>query len=147
MRSPACWRCWHRSRTHAGSEDARFTVVFMLAVAVACVLAGAESFREMGDHAADLPQEVVARLGGKPHPLRREIIAPSEKRIRIVIQDLDAQQLDELTGNWLRELADVISLDAGRASAPRRWRVIQRQPTARPASSRRKRQPCPLRAR
>ena len=66
----------------------RFTVVFMLAVAVACVLAGAASFREIGDHAADLPQEVLARLGGKRHPLRRTIIAPSEKRIRNLIQDL-----------------------------------------------------------
>lgn len=47
----------------------RFTVVFILAVAVACVLAGAKSFREIGDQARDLPQEVLARLGGKPHPL------------------------------------------------------------------------------
>jgi len=41
----------------------------VLAVAAACVLAGAKSFREIGDQAADLPQDVLARLGGKPHPL------------------------------------------------------------------------------
>ena len=58
----------------------RFTMVFMLAVAVACMLAGAESFREIGDHAADLPQGVPARLGGKPHPLRRKVTAPGEER-------------------------------------------------------------------
>jgi hypothetical protein len=31
----------------------RFTLVFLLAVAVACVLAGAKNFREIGDQAAD----------------------------------------------------------------------------------------------
>ena len=41
---------------------------------------GAGNFREAGDHAADLPQEVLARLGGKVHPLLRRIVAPSETR-------------------------------------------------------------------
>jgi predicted transposase YbfD/YdcC len=70
-----------------------------------CVLAGARNFRELGDQAADLPQEVLARLGGKPHPLWRKIIAPSETRLRTLIQDLDANALDELIGGWLRALA------------------------------------------
>jgi hypothetical protein len=83
----------------------RFALVFILAVAVACVLAQAKSFREIGDHAADLPQEVLARLGGKPHPLRRRIVAPSGKRIRTLVQGLDAENLDELIGGWLRILA------------------------------------------
>ena len=83
----------------------RFSMVFMLAVAVACVLAGAKNFREIGDQAADLPQEILARLGGRPHPLRRTIIAPSEKRIRTLTQAVDARRLDELTGTWLRALA------------------------------------------
>jgi hypothetical protein len=43
----------------------------LLAVAVACVLAGAKNFREIGDQASDLPQEVLARLSGRPHPLPR----------------------------------------------------------------------------
>jgi hypothetical protein len=60
----------------------RYTLVFMLAVAVACVLAGAKNFREIRDQAGDLPQEVLARLGGRPHPLLRKITGPSEKRIR-----------------------------------------------------------------
>jgi predicted transposase YbfD/YdcC len=83
----------------------RFALVFILAVAVACVLAQAKSFREIGDHAADLPQEVLARLGGTPHPLLRRITAPSEKRIRTLIQELDAESLDQLIGGWLRDLA------------------------------------------
>ena len=74
-------------------------------------LAGAASFREIGDQAADLPQKLLARLGGKRHPLRRTIIAPSEKRICTLVQELDAARLDEVTGNWLRTLADAGRLE------------------------------------
>jgi hypothetical protein len=85
--------------------------VFILAVATACVLAGARNFREIGDQAADLPQELLGRLGGRPHPLLRAIVAPSEKRIRTLLQDVDAGRLDELTGSWLRRLADAGRLE------------------------------------
>jgi hypothetical protein len=78
---------------------------------VACALAGARNFREAGDHAADLPQEVLARLGGRPHPLLRKIIAPSETRIRTLIHAIGADILDEITGCWLRALADADRLD------------------------------------
>jgi hypothetical protein len=75
----------------------------------ACAIAdGGEvisDFRVIGDHAADLPQEVLARLGGTPHPLLRRIVAPSEKRIRTLIQELDAEKLDQVIGGWLRDLA------------------------------------------
>ena len=83
----------------------------LVAVAVVCALAGARSFRELGDQAADLPQEVLARLGGKPHPLRRKVLAPSETRLRTLIQNLDADALDELTGSWLRALAGAGQLE------------------------------------
>jgi DDE_Tnp_1-associated len=93
------------------SRGRRYLLTFVLAVAVACALAGARNFREAGDHAADLPQGVLARLGGIPHPLRRRIIAPSETRIRTLIQAIGADLLDELTGRWLRALADAGRLD------------------------------------
>jgi predicted transposase YbfD/YdcC len=89
----------------------RYLLVFVLAVAVACVLAGAKNFREIGDQAADLPQEVLRRLGGTRHPLRRKIIAPSEKRIRTLVHAIGADALDDLIGGWLRALADAGRLD------------------------------------
>jgi hypothetical protein len=89
----------------------RYLLVFVLAVAAACVLAGARNSREIGDQAADLPQEVLARLGGKPRPLLRRIIAPGEKRIRTLVQAIGAEKLDELIGGWLRALADAGRLD------------------------------------
>ena len=61
-------------RTCRGSGR-RFALVFILAVAAACVLAEAKSFREIGSQAADLLQGVLARLGGKPRPLLRRITA------------------------------------------------------------------------
>jgi predicted transposase YbfD/YdcC len=89
----------------------RFLLVFVLAVAVACALAGARNFREAGDHAGDLPQEVLARLGGRPHPLLRKIVVPSETRIRTLIHAIGADLLDDLIGGWLRGLADAGRLD------------------------------------
>ena len=89
----------------------RYLLTFVLAVAAACALAGARNFREAGDHAADLPQDVLARLGGAPHPLRRRITAPSETRIRTLIQAIGADLLDDLIGGWLRALADAGRLD------------------------------------
>ena len=53
----------------------RLPLMFVLAVAAACTLAGAKTFREIGDQAADLPRKVLRDLGGKPHPLRRKVIA------------------------------------------------------------------------
>jgi predicted transposase YbfD/YdcC len=92
-------------------QGKQFSLVFVLAVAVACVLAGARNFREIGDQAADLPQDVLGRLGGRPHPLRWRIIVPSEKRIRTLLQQIDAAKLDEFTGGWLRALADAGKLE------------------------------------
>ncbi len=89
----------------------RYLLAFVLAVAVACVLAGAKSFREIGDQAADLPQEVLSRLGGRPHPLLRRIIAPSETRIRTLAHSIGADILDEIIGGWLRTLANTGRLD------------------------------------
>jgi predicted transposase YbfD/YdcC len=89
----------------------RYLLVFILAVAAACALAGARSFREVGDQAADLPQDVLARLGGKPHPLLGRIIAPSETRIRTLVHAIGADHLDDLICGWLRDLADAGRLD------------------------------------
>jgi hypothetical protein len=89
----------------------RYELVFVLAVAACCALAGAKTYREIGDQAADLPQDVLARLGGRIHPLKRAIIAPSEKRIRTLIQAIDAERLDQIIGGWLRALAQAGKLE------------------------------------
>ena len=89
----------------------RFALVFVLAVAVVAVLAGATNFREVGDQAADLSQRLLERLGGRRHPLKGAIVAPSEKRIRTLIQQIDAAVLDEVIGGWLARLAAAGRMD------------------------------------
>ena len=89
----------------------RYRLTFVLAVAAACTLAGARTFREIGDHAADLPQDVLRDLGGRPHPLLRRVIAPSETRIRTLLHLIDTAALDAVLGGWLRDLADAGRLD------------------------------------
>ena len=54
---------------------------------------------------------VLRDLGGRLHPLRRKVIAPSETRIRTLLHLIDTEILDEITGGWLRDLADAGRLD------------------------------------
>ena len=92
----------------------RYLLVFVLAAAVACTLAGAGNFREIGDHAADLPQGLPGRLGGRPHPLLRQIIAPSEKRIRTLLQQIDHVAIDYGHGRVIKRslwVTDASALD------------------------------------
>jgi hypothetical protein len=85
--------CWPGSRT----RGRRYLLAFVLTVAVACALAGAGNFREAGDHAADQPQDVLARPGGT--------------RFRTLIQAVGAGFPDDLIGGSLRALADAGRLD------------------------------------
>jgi predicted transposase YbfD/YdcC len=76
-----------------------------LAIVVVAVLAGAANFRQIGSHAADLPQPLLARLGARFHLVWRRWIAPSESALRRLIQRVDAAELDLLVGSWLAEWA------------------------------------------
>ena len=104
-------------------------LTFVLAVAVACALAGARNFREAGDHSADLPQDVLRRTSaGRRTRCVGRSSRPSETRIRTLIQPhrrgmletyrrlaeglADAGRLDGLLtaiaidGKWLRGVLD-----------------------------------------
>jgi hypothetical protein len=85
--------------------------VFVLAVAVVAALATATDFREIGDQAGDLSQRLLERLGGRRHLLKYKIVAPSEKRIRTLIQQIDATVLDQIIGGRLRDLAEAGRLE------------------------------------
>jgi hypothetical protein len=74
------------------------------------------SVGEIGDQAADLPQEVLARLGGRPHPLRRRIIAPGETPIRTLVHTIGGDALDGTLTS--KEIAHAVtSLPEERVSA------------------------------
>ncbi len=75
----------------------------MLAVTVFAALAGAGNFREAGDRAVDLPQELLALAGCRRHPLAGCYVAPSEATIRRVAHEIDADAADEQVCRWVRE--------------------------------------------
>lgn len=90
---------------HRMARGIRHGTASIIAVAVVAVLSGAKSFVAVGELAADLPQEVLARLGCKFHPIRRCYIAPSEPTIRRHLQAIDADALDRVVGSWLADEA------------------------------------------
>ncbi|WP_190816281.1 transposase family protein [Saccharopolyspora pogona] len=81
----------------------RHRIGSVLTVTVFAALAGARNFREAGDHAADLPQELLALAGCRRHPLTGRHVAPSEPTIRRVAHDIDADAADEQVCRWMRE--------------------------------------------
>jgi len=70
-----------------------------------CVLAGAKNFREIGDQAADLPQELLAGAGRQAAPAVAADHRAGREAIRTLLQALDAAALEVMIGCWLRALA------------------------------------------
>jgi len=83
----------------------RHPLVAVLGVAVVATLAGAANYRELGSVAADLPQRLLRLLGARWDRLRRRFAAPSAGTLRRVLIGLDADDLDQKVGGWLREHA------------------------------------------
>jgi len=80
----------------------RHSIASTLAMVVAAGLSGAgRSFRSVGDFTADLPQDALARLGARFHPVQRCYIAPNEATIRRHVQMIDADEADApLAAGW-----------------------------------------------
>lgn len=84
-----------------------FKLAFVLAVSLIAVLAGASNFREIGDHVADLSDSLLSKLGARWCHFTVGFRCPSERTIRRVLGDIDADELDRVSGAWLRKNADV----------------------------------------
>jgi hypothetical protein len=82
-----------------------YGLVFLLAVSLVAVLAGASNFRQIADQVAELPQSLLRKLGAKWCYFRCVFGWPSERTIRRVLENIDADELDLLVGAWLRERA------------------------------------------
>lgn len=88
---------------HRCARGIRHSVASIIAVAIVATLSGAKSYRGIGEAAADLPQDVLARLGCRFHPLRRCYIAPSENTLRTTLQRVDGDALDAVVGAWIAD--------------------------------------------
>jgi predicted transposase YbfD/YdcC len=83
----------------------RHPLVSVLATAVIATLAGAKNFRELGDQAADLPQDLLWLIGARYCVRLRRYLAPSGSTLYRVLVEIDAAELDVCVGAWLREHA------------------------------------------
>jgi predicted transposase YbfD/YdcC len=79
----------------------RHTLTSLLLAAAAAVLAGARSFTEIGEWAADAPARVLGALGVRYDPLARRFQPPDEATFRRVLEAVDAVALEAAVGSWL----------------------------------------------
>jgi hypothetical protein len=77
----------------------RHQIAATLTMVAAAGLSGSgRSFRSAGDFVAGLPQEALARLGARRHPVTGRHVAPTESTIRRHVQMIDADQADAAVG-------------------------------------------------
>ncbi len=79
----------------------RHRIGSVLAVMVFAVLTGARNFRQVGDRAADLPQDLLRLAGSRQDRLTRRYAAPSEATMRRIAHSVDADAADRRVGAWL----------------------------------------------
>ena len=81
----------------------RYSLVAILVLAAAAVLAGARSFTAIAEWAADAPQPVRAALGARRDPRTGRWVwtVPAEATIRRTLARLDAEALAAAIGAWL----------------------------------------------
>ena len=81
----------------------RHDQVTILLVAVCALLSNNLNYTAIGEYAARLPQQALARLGARYHKTKKRLIPPSESAIRRTIQRLDPDELDAAVAAWVRE--------------------------------------------
>jgi DDE_Tnp_1-associated len=74
---------------------------FLLAASFVAVLAGAKSFYAIERRIHDLSPSLMAKLGGTWCSFLQGYRFPGEKTIRMVLNELDADELDRVFGGWL----------------------------------------------
>lgn len=65
-----------------GRQGTQYPLEFILAVCVVATLAGAKNYRDIGSHAADMPQELLRKLGAKWSWFKLCYNYPSKSAIR-----------------------------------------------------------------
>src|SRR5690242_271670 len=98
----------------------RHTLTSLLLAAVASVLAGARSFTEIGEWAADAPPRVLAALGVRYDPLARVFQPPDETTFRRVLEAVDPAALEAAVGSWLAARLQASCLPPGPGRRERR---------------------------
>jgi hypothetical protein len=79
----------------------RHPQISILAVAICALLSGARCFIAVGEWAADLNQEMLKRLGCCYNERLEKFVPPGEKTLRLTLQRVDGDEVDDLVGQWL----------------------------------------------
>jgi predicted transposase YbfD/YdcC len=79
----------------------RHRLTSILATVVVATLCGAQTFREVADVAADLPEDLLTRLETRQDSDTGTHTPPSEPTIRRAVQAIDANLADRVPAHWL----------------------------------------------
>jgi predicted transposase YbfD/YdcC len=82
-----------------------FPLAFILAASLIAILGGAAYFRQIADQAADFPQELLRKLGGRWCYFLSRFRTPCDRTFRRVFECVDVQRLETEIGAWLRKRA------------------------------------------
>lgn len=85
----------------------RHSVVAVLAIAAAAVLAGSKSVLAVGEWAAEAPHVVLGALGSRRSPRTGQFTAPHGDTFRRVLRVVDADAVDTMIGAFLAERVGV----------------------------------------
>jgi hypothetical protein len=88
-------RRYRRGRVHR-------KVASIVAIATAAIIAGNNSFIDLGEFSTSLNQNQLRSLRASRDRITKKYLAPSETTIRRVIQRLDPDELDKVVTEWLR---------------------------------------------
>lgn len=91
LRDPRRYKGWRHRK-----------VASMIAIATAAMIAGNNSYIDIGEFSQSLNQNQLRSLRASRCPKTRKFIAPSESTIRRVLQRLDPSLLDKVVTDWLR---------------------------------------------
>jgi hypothetical protein len=91
LRDPRRYKGWRHRK-----------VASIVAIATAAMIAGNNSFIDIGAFSGSFNQNHLRSLRASRSPKTKKFIAPSESTIRRVLQRLDPALLDKIVSDWLR---------------------------------------------
>jgi predicted transposase YbfD/YdcC len=84
-----------------GAQGIRHELATVLTITVLAALAGARNFREAGDRAAELPDDLLLTAGARVNPHTNHPKPPSGSTISRIAETIDADMADARVGAWI----------------------------------------------
>lgn len=117
------------------ARGVRHRLAPVLAIATLATLRGATSLQAIGEVAAELPQEALARLGARVSPKTGLYVAPEESTLRRSLKAIDADALDQVVTAWASDQVAAGNLNEAQAANAQITTVAEREVADRSTSS------------